>query len=279
MKKWICALILILIAIVVIDPTGNRKVREENKPLEKIVDVVQFANMTSDKLVGLLGEPDRIEQGVTTGFVELPCEYYEYDDALYLGEVSFVLMKGRVVRLTAYGEFPYYKGDRMLEHLGVDKEDADTCFKEETNTYARYRIVGEKIDDVHITLIDTEDDKYECLQVTYDMLYYEEWYIPMDLEEASKYQSNTKQLVKAVLKKPETANFGSTSKWGYGKNSVYAITTGYVEAENDLGLPIGMEFAVVYDKSTEEVVYFVCDGEIVLDNGYVPMSQLVQQLQ
>ena len=85
----------------------------EQKETSVLCDVTKFANITSSELIELLGEPDYVEETTsTTGFVEIPRVYYDYNNTEELGEVTFVLINDMVTQLHTYKEFPYIEEEK-----------------------------------------------------------------------------------------------------------------------------------------------------------------------
>lgn len=256
---------------------GNSETTSEPKDKVQIVcDVTQYANISSAELIELLGEPDDIaETTPATGFVEIPCTYYDYYDTKELGEVSFLLVNDTVAKFTAYNEFPFYNKNDLLASLNVTKSDS-CAMAADTETALRFRCVTDEIDDLWITNI--EDETYGFLAVTYDMMYFEEWYLPMSTSEETKYQVLTQDYVKSILKAPKSADFPNILKWAIVKNQFYVATQSYVDAINSFGAEIRSEFTFIYPVGSSTPIYAVFDGEVIVDNGYTPTADLVKQL-
>lgn len=189
-----------------------------DKQVEIIHDVTQYANISSDELVALMGTPDDIVTGTCTGAFEIPCEYYEYDSHSELGELSFALVNDRVVRMSSYNTFPYDK-DTIMNVFGINPAD-DCVLAGDTGVALRYRCPIDKVDDFWINLI--EEDAFGSLMVTYDMMYYDEWYLPFSAEEEIAYKTDTEIAVKSILKSPKSADF-PWYDWEYGKNNFYFL--------------------------------------------------------
>lgn len=280
MKKIIaCTLLLsMLFGLTACGNGGSTDTKSDtqNETTQVVCDVTRFANITSAELVGLLGEPNEISETTpATGFVEIPCTYYDYYENEELGEVSFLLVNDRVAKFTAYHEFPFAKKDKLLASLNVKK--ADGCVMAvDSDTALRFRCVTDEIDDLWVTNI--EGDKYGFLAVTYDMLYFEEWYLPMSVSEQSDYQYWTQEYVKSILKAPKSADFPNITKWAIVKNNFYVAAQSYVDAVNSFGAEIRSEFTFIYPAGSNTPIYAVFDGEKIVDNGYTPTADLVKQL-
>lgn len=267
--------VVVLLAIVLTACSGPAA-NSTGKNVTVLCDVEKFANISSAQLVAILGEPDNVEKTTTNGFAEFPCVYYEYNNAKELGEVSFILINDAVVKLVSYHNYAYNGGKTILESFNLTA--GDSCGSEKTDTYARYRCITDKVDDLWITLIDKGSDTFESLQVTYDMYYFAEWYMTMDTAEESNYQYWTQESVKSILKAPNTAKFPSILEWKFGKNPYYVGVQSYVDAQNSFGAQIRNEFYFLYLAGTNELVYVIFDGEVIVDNGYVATKELVSQL-
>lgn len=279
MKKLLaCLLAFTMIAgLTACGGSGTSETTSESKDKVQIVcDVTKYANVSSAELVELLGEPDDIaETTPATGFVEIPCTYYDYYDSEELGEVSFLLVNDTVAKFTAYNEFPFYNKNDLLASLNVTKSDS-CAMAADTETALRFRCVTDEIDDLWIT--NMEDETYGFLAVTYDMMYFEEWYLPMSTSEETKYQVLTQDYVKSILKAPKSADFPNILKWAIVKNEFYVATQSYVDAINSFGAEIRSEFTFIYPVGSSTPIYAVFDGEVIVDNGYTPTADLVKQL-
>ena len=108
------------------------------------------------------------------------------------------------------------------------------------------------------------------------MFYYEEWYMPLSSSEEINIKTTTETTVKSLLKAPKTADF-PWYDWKYGKNQFYIGVSSYVDAQNSLGAEVRSEFYFIYSSTTQELIYAVFDGEVIVDNGYIPTETLVRQ--
>jgi hypothetical protein len=248
MKKLL-PLLLIIIGVVTLvgcgiigsnDGKHTDPIATQKNPI--LVDVNQFANISSTELISQLGEPSEISESSCNSVFEIPCVYFDYDTTTDLGEVSFALVNDRVVRFTSYNTFAYKDKDVVLEQFGITK--GDSCVQIiNTDTALRYRCPSNQVDDFWITLI--EDNTVGFLQLTYDMEYYEEWYLPLASSEEIEYKSNSEQIMKTMLTSPKTARF-PWYDWEYGKNLFYIAVSSYVDAQNAFGVETRNTFTFVY---------------------------------
>lgn len=153
--------------------SGGESNDVESNDVQKVAlvyDVSQFSKISGAELIDILGQPDDVDEGKCTGAFEIPCVYYDYNDAEGLGEVSFVLVNNSVARFTSYHTYPYPDSDAILTEFGIKK--GENCVTVTDNDLAlRYRCPADGIDDFRAELID--DDTFGYLQVTYDMSFYE----------------------------------------------------------------------------------------------------------
>lgn len=258
------------------DPKPSTSTNDPVSPSENtvVLDIEKYGNISADELVALVGEPDEISQSTCQGAFEIPCVYYEYSNANTLGEVSFVLVNDQVVRFTSYSEYPYESKDAVLAQFGITK--ASSCaVAADTNVALRYRCPSAKVDDFWINLID--GDTFEFLQITYDMEYYEEWYLPLTSSEEIEYKTDAELTMKSLLTSPKTADF-PWYDWEYGKNLFYILVSSYVDSENAFGVEMRNTFTFVYSRLTGEIVLAIVNDEVVVNNGYVAVDELIQQL-
>jgi len=245
------------------------------EPLKVILDVTKFANITSDELKRILGEPSSKESTTYEGTITAPCEYYYYNSIEGLSEVEFLLINDKVIQMLTYTELDYRGGKDILARVGI--ANPSSTFKAvDQSTAVRYRCPTGEIDDVWISLIDSEKDTFGFLRVTYDLFYSEEWYIPLSVEEQASYNVATESSVKSILKSPGSAKFPWLD-WSYGKNPWYVAVQSYVDAQNSFGAEIRSDFTFIYDAVTGTLVYAIFDGEVVHNEAYVPLKDLVKQ--
>ncbi len=256
--------------------TRNDVESNDVQKVDLVYDVSQFSQISGAELVDILGKPDDVDEGKCNGAFEIPCVYYDYNDAEGLGEVSFVLVNNSVARFTSYKDYPYTDSDTILAEFGIEESENCTTVTD-TDETVRYRCPADGIDDFRAELID--GDTFGYLQVTYDMSFYEEWYLPMSIGEQSNYQIKIEETVKQLLKAPESANFPSiTDGWGFGKNKYYVAVQSYVDAQNSFGTEIRSEFTFIYFADTGEIAYAVFDGDVIADNGYTKTANIVSGL-
>ena len=267
---------IIVLLVILLTACSGPVTNNTEKNVTVLCDVEMFANISSAELVGLLGEPDNVEKTTTNGFAEFPCVYYEYSNAKKLGEVSFILINDSVAKLVAYNDFDYNNGTALLESFNLTMGESGA--RDITDTYARYRCITDKVDDLWVTNIDKSSDTFGTLQVTYDMFYFEKWYMTMDTAEESDYQWWTKEGVNSILKAPNTAKYPNILEWGFWKNPFYVVVESYVDAQNSFGAQMRSTFSFIYKTGTSELVYAVFDNEVIVDNGFIETDVLVSQL-
>lgn len=265
---------IIITAVLQSRPVSLQPENTQSNTIELVCDIEQFANITSDELVAILGEPDSIDQGVCTGAFEIPCTYYDYNSDKVLGEVSFVLVNDNVVRVTSYNYYSYAGKESVLSCFGIDKGE-NCAIAGDTGVSLRYRCPSETVDDFWISLID--GDVFGSLQVTYDMEYYEERYLPLTSHEEVEYKSDAELTMESLLISPATADF-PWYDWEYGKNLFYILVFSYVDSENAFGVEIRNTFTFVYSRLTGEIVLAIVNDEVVANNGYIEVGELVQEL-
>lgn len=256
------------------NPDDNPNEKTSQTSIDVFCDISQFANKTPSQIKAIMGEPDDIikRDAPYSGFAEIPCVYYEYTHEKY-GDVLFCFVNGKVAKFTAYGEFPYYEDD-TIKSLNCGTGSAYNI----TKTYQRFRCPTEAIDDIHISVIDKSTNTYASLQVTYDMMYFEEWYLPMSISEKTDYQIYTQNNVKSILKSPKSADFPNIKNWSFGKNNFYFVAQSYVDAQNSFGAIIRSEFTFIYSVNSSRVLYAIFDGEVIVNNGYIKTEDLIKEL-
>lgn len=258
---------------------GSDNTENNNKEPEQniICDITKYANLTSNELVELLGEPNNIEKTTpSNGFVDIPCVYFDYNDTEELGEVSFVFINDKVAQLISYKEFSYIEGKDILKAFNI--ELSENCAIAGENDYSvRYRCPSEEIDDFWISNIDKEKGTFDFLKITYDMEFFEEWYLPLTFDEEVKYKSDTEIFIESRLVSPKSADFPAYD-WQYGKNLFYILTSSYVDSKNAFGVEMRTTFTIVYSRTTEEPILVIIDDNVEFNSGYVPAADLIKEL-
>lgn len=154
----------------------NQTVNEENNK-EVIIDVNKFSRVSSDKLVSLMGEPEKIEDYewlIPTTGENIVGKVYIYDQNKY----EFILFDDAVARLNVYsGKYMGYDESTM----NFDNEEdifamfgikPNSYFKKiaDTNYALRYSPVSDTVADVWIQEIN--DKSFEIAKITYNLNYY-----------------------------------------------------------------------------------------------------------
>ena len=89
-----------------IEEEQNSDIFEETQDII-ILDVNKFANITSKKLISIMGEPDEITETNERGFTEFPCTLYDYTNSGF-DFLRFDLINDKVTRITIINdELPY----------------------------------------------------------------------------------------------------------------------------------------------------------------------------
>ena len=240
-----------------------------------VFDITQFANISSQQLIKIMGNPDDITETEYLGFAEFPYTVYDYNNH-ELGAIQFDLINDKVTAFTIIGELPYNSGN-VLETLNVNITNENNISQGEL--YIKYEIPTENIDLIHATLIDAENDTYKQLSIQYDSRYYTEWNLPIYAGTISpgEYRVMVEDLIKSMCYSPKSADF-PTFDWEYARNDYYFCVESYVDAKNAFGTEVRHYFSVVYYNDTSAIVYAILDGEVIADNGYVPTADIIKSL-
>lgn len=145
---------------------GNGSVNESNENLEVLIDVTEYAMISSSELITDLGEPDTIEENYMDGTL------YSYEDDL--GHLEFILHDDIVTRMTVYsndywnneGEnFPYH-GIDTVKTIGIE-ELKPTAKKKDTGSTLIISPVSDNVADVQFH--DIEEDEFGMMKITYNL--------------------------------------------------------------------------------------------------------------
>lgn len=242
-------------------------------------DVTKFANISAKELISMFGEPSSVDDGYGKGFCDIPAVYYNYENNKTFGNVIFVLVNNSVVRMTS-NHFYSYDNDyfdsveETLLHFGITKDD--NCETVVENEIARrYRCPSKNVDDIFFGPSFGVDNGFGQLEVTYDMSYYEEWYLPTIYDEFAKYNPHSKEFIKQFLNYPNTAKF-SALNYEDKSNDYYFWISSTVEAKNAFGVASEYAYNVIYDRATSNVVYADLGGEVLLNDGYKETYDIIK---
>ena len=286
MKK-IIALFLTLLIIVCFSACS--KSENDTSSTDTVIDsgtvsadnkynVSKYASISSKELIEILGQPSSVDNGYGKGFCDIPCVYYNYDNHETFGSLSFAIINDSVVRLSSYKTYDYKESDLtdtdgLLKYFGIEKqENCETIVQNELAH--RYRCPSQNVDDFYIGLIgQAKDDCFGILEVTYDMSYYEEWYLPYEYDEWTGYKAQTETTIKSMLHSPNSAKFPYDS-WDFAKNDYYFKVVGKVNADNLFGATLTYDFTFIYD-NTGKCVYALFGDEEVND-GYKATKDILK---
>ena len=262
-------------SIVLVNNEDENKGEAGENTEDVIFDVSKFANISSQQLVSILGQPDNITETNERGFTSFPCKLYDYENHK-LGFVRFDLINDKVTAISINGELPYNNGN-VLETLNV-KNASDDYFSE-GDMYKKWECPTNDIDLIHITIIDNEKDTYKSLSVEFDSQYYHEWNLPIFAGTISpgEYRTMSEELIKDMCYSPKSADFPMLD-WEYARNDYYFCVESYVDAKNAFGTEVRHYFSIIYYNDTSAIVYAVLDGEVIADNGYAPTADIIKNM-
>lgn len=176
MRKINIILTLVILVLLSACSSGSTN-SSSNKSIEPIIDATQFSKINSTQLVGIMGEPEKIEDFEWT----VPKTNQSIVGKLYIYEKNkfeFILFDDIVTRLNVYsGQYWGYDDSIMkfeekddifplfgIEYNNQIKKVADTNFA------LRYSPVSDKIEDMWIQEI--EDKSFGIAKFTYDLTYF-----------------------------------------------------------------------------------------------------------
>lgn len=174
MKIKTIALFVLLLMLGACINTSDSESKGEVTPM---IDVNQFSQINSNKLIEILGEPEQIidyEWLVPSTNKSIVGKMYIYEKNKY----EFILFEDKVTRLNIYsGKFmgyddtsiPFEKEEDIFAMLAIEpnssmKKTADT------NYALRYSPVSDKVSDLWIQEI--EGNEFGIAKITYDAQYF-----------------------------------------------------------------------------------------------------------
>ncbi|WP_419962107.1 hypothetical protein [Psychrobacillus sp. BM2] len=168
--------VLVLVCMVLLlSACGNSN--ETNSKVDVLVDANQFARITSEELVALMGEPESIEDyewSVPKTGESIVGKLYIYQK----NKFEFVIFENSVARLNVYSGKYWGYDDSVIEFQS--KEDIFSMFNiepnnnlkkiEDTNYALRFSPVSDTVADVWIQ--DIKENTLGVAKITYNLNYF-----------------------------------------------------------------------------------------------------------
>lgn len=167
----IFALIVVVFVIAINSDTDTTNTDVSDANDNVIFDVTQFANVTPEQLVSIMGEPEDIDEwNYKSEKGDIPLTSYCYDNDNY----EFIFHEGKISKLELYCNngkelYPFNANDKtpVLNALGI--VPGNDCEKYVNNDMVlRYSDVTEDIEDVSIYDIDKTNGTCDTIHITYD---------------------------------------------------------------------------------------------------------------
>lgn len=227
-----------------------------------IIDTEQFAKISPDELISIMGEPDRKEEtSYTNPRNEVyPLMVYTYKNGGY----EFLIIDNKVVSLTVYGseneKIPYSSDTSLFRAFGINQ--SNNKVKLETGeTVSRYESLSDKVEEFWVER-DSKNENVEWVKIRYDKIYFGELpRMAMSVSEKTDFQLRCQKGVESLLKAPSTAKFPSITEWYFSKDKEKIIVQSYVDAQNGFGAQIRSDFRVTFSASGETVTSLIFEGQ------------------
>lgn len=81
------------------------------------------------------------------------------------------------------------------------------------------------------------------------------------LDEKTKAQINSENMIKDFLKSPTTAKFPNINEWSFYKDKEKTIISSYVDAQNSFGVKARQEFKIILNPDGKTVKSLIIDGK------------------
>ncbi|KEF40406.1 hypothetical protein M670_00432 [Schinkia azotoformans MEV2011] len=158
----------------------NSSIKTSNVTTEKteiIIDANQFSRISSDELINIMGQPQKIDEYMwlvpSTG-KKIPGKTYIYEDNKY----EFMVLDDTVTRLSVYSGTYMGYDESIMEFK--NEEDLFSMFNIKPNDHVkkvgdtgyalRFSPVSDKVADLWI--VEVEDNKFGAAKITYNLNYY-----------------------------------------------------------------------------------------------------------
>ncbi|MEK4425864.1 hypothetical protein [Solibacillus sp. FSL K6-1523] len=151
---------------------------ESKEDVKVIIDTTQFSNISSEKLISIMGEPEKVEDYEWT----IPSTQKSIVGKLYIYEKNkyeFVLFDDAVARLNVYSgvywgydesTFQFKKGEDVIKAFGILETYKNMARTVNTGLVEKYSPVAKGIDEVGIFEID--NDTFGMARITYNSDFY-----------------------------------------------------------------------------------------------------------
>lgn len=146
--------------------------------VEKIIDVNQFARITSEDLKKIMGEPENIEDWNfdSSNGKSYPTKTYTYKN----GEFEFMIIDNSVVRMNIHSE-KYNKTDgksitfndekSLFSILGIEPS-SNVKKVDDTGAALKYQLVSDKVAEVWVAIMDKKAKTMDEIKITYNLNYF-----------------------------------------------------------------------------------------------------------
>ena len=153
----------------------TNEIEEINPEIKEIVDSKKFALVSSEKLIGLMGQPKDVEEwNFTTSKGTFPAKTYSYDTEYHY---EFLVIDNKVVRMNCYS-LKYWNGNgESIKY--TSKNDIPRIFgvteemgvPSDTGYAIRWSNLTGSIKDFWVINVDDTAKTIDGVKVTYDELY------------------------------------------------------------------------------------------------------------
>ncbi|KXG78290.1 hypothetical protein [Thermotalea metallivorans] len=145
------------------------------KETEILIDVNQFAKITPEELIAIMGEPiSKEEWNFTTSKGKFPTTSYYYDN------YEFLVINDMVVRMNIRSDkyfddnaesIKFSTKKSILKMLNIKYDPNRTKLVADTGVSLRFQPVSDKVADVWCSLMDGKNKTIDEIKVTFDLTY------------------------------------------------------------------------------------------------------------
>lgn len=265
MKKLILLSICAITSFCLIACSGNgASTNQTSASVEEkmIIDAEQFAEISPEKLIEIMGEPESTESwNYDTELGTYATTTYTYDN----GCLEFLVIDEKVLKMNIFSpryqdntanSFSYEKEKDIFALIGIT-DIKDIIKISDTNSALRYQRISDSIDDLWIPDLDSKNNTFDSIKITYDQFYFGN--LAISSSDGLSIQNSAQEFVKQVLLSPSSAKFPKSSEWKMAETKEGIIVQSYVDSPNALGVTIRSEFQLKIQGDT--VISFIFDGK------------------
>lgn len=172
--KWVLFIIIGCVIVLVIQKSPKRNEAPKEEENQIIFDANQYARISYDDLVNILGEPKSTQDwnSITSGG-EYPMTLYTYD--LQDAYVEFVIYEDAVVKIQWFANSPVEIKDdldNVFKMFNITVNDNAKKIADTGSTY-KFSPVSDTVGEFDVFNFDSDAHTFDTVYITYNLNYFD----------------------------------------------------------------------------------------------------------